>query len=347
MIHNITKPFDDEYFLGWLIRMSWLNAYTRLEDFLTDLMDAKCTLSINKINSISMMIGTIIAHVPELELDTSSIIKSSTLYDFYKHFIGEAQIQYFLSSAYSDHTNWETGITDYDVTLKYCEHCDTGYFKTVNQIPGISCCLKCSRPLKTVGLTANGVLTEHHGYIYKLDEQTRKLLIDFYASPCTFDFKTIKQLLYDKYKEILKKYHYRGDGYNQFVDYLRKKGMDDFNSLKYPDAYFTDYLNVPYEKGGEIIDVINLIRVMFGDYDHFIDGVTRLIKSDSKAIEIGTNLGVYGTVTEKNDDLLKVIYPCGNVTLKSSSTLNYSTCSCSKCKPYKSTYMKKIIRKGL
>ncbi|GEM_PF-5546094 len=345
MIHNITKPFHDEYFLGWLIRMSWLNAYTHLEDFLADLMNAECKLSINKINSITMMIGTLASCVPDLKLNTTSLIKSATLYDFYKHFVGEAQLQYYLSLAYSHKSHWETGITANDASLKYCDHCDSGYFKTVNQIPGISCCLECSRPLKSVDLSANGTLTEHHGFTDEPNIELSKLLADIYSSVYTFDFRSIKHLLYNKYCEVLEEYHYKGNGYNQFVDYLRKKGMDRFTSLKYPDAYFTNYMDVPFETVEQITDVISLIRLLFGSYDHFIASSDEFVKTDSKIIAPGSDFGLYGTVIEQNNDLLKVIYPCGASTLKCFGTLNYATCSCSKCRLFKNMYMKRIIRK--
>lgn len=345
MILNVTKPYHDEYFLGWLIRMSWLNAYTCLEDFLTDLMGTKCTLSINRISSISMMTGTIVSCVPELKLDVSSLIKSATLYDFYKHFVGIAQLQYYLSLAYSNNSNWETGVTAHNTILKYCENCDSGYFKTVNQIPGISCCLNCLRPLKTVDLSTRGALVKHFGYTDEPNKEISSLLGDIFSSEYTFDFRLVRNIFYNKYSRILEEYHYKGNGYNQFVDYLRGKGMERFTSLKYSDIYFTNYLNIPFETDEQILDAVNLINTLFGSFDHFIPTTNELLKENNKNIVAGSDFGQYGTVNEQNEDLLKVTYPCGTSTLKCISTLNYSTCNCSKCKPFKINYMKRIIRK--
>lgn len=286
MVPNITKPFHDEYFLGWLIRMSWLNAYTYLEDFLTDFMNDKCKLTINRISSIEMMIGTISSCVPELELDITSLIKSATLYDFYKHFASENQLQRYLSLAYSCKNDWKIGIKTYkSPLLKYCDHCDSGYFKTVNQIPGISCCLECSRPLKTIILSETGALSDYCGLNDNPDIEFSRLLGDIYSSVNAFDFRSIRNLFYKRYSDILEEYQYKGNGYNQFINYLRKKGMDRFTSLKYPDAYFTNYMDVSFETVDQIIDATNLIKTLFGSYDHFIVSSEELGKGSGRIME--------------------------------------------------------------
>lgn len=303
MISKFIMPYEDEYFLGWLMRLAYLNSFTTLADFLKDLTGYEWRLSKSRISSISSLMSYILSYFGDIsEFDIMKLIHSSTLYDFYRHFWDNDKLDAYLNLASSidKHDVYPIHNADW---INYCDHCDMGYFRTCNQLPYLNRCPRCGRKLSHFSYNHKGkfeLSNVNHDQRYDVSD----LISSIFFSKSYFSWRDIREILKVKYIEVLVGNHFTGLNHNQFPWLLEEnKGL----AIHICDYYDNDYFrkDSAYENDTSILYALLLINALFNDFDEFAKFGMNIGHVFNMPIIHNSGLRGHGTI-DSNEDLYKI-----------------------------------------
>lgn len=326
MISKFVMPYEDEYFLGWLIRLADLNHYSSVTDFLSELTGERWSTSGTRLFSVSTMLSYILSCFNATnELNVMWFIHHSTLYDFYRHFLGERALDDYLTAASLLCTGKRTYIRKMN-WLNYCDRCDNGYFRTCNQFPYLDACPKCGKKL-------SHFLYNDKGWFMNSDVNNIRynglsnLIESVQLSKYYFTWEDIRRILKVKYAETLVEYDLNCRYFPWFLE--EKKNM----APEIADIYDHDYFcfNEEYMSDREIFEALFIINSLFDGYGEFMNYGLNIARVYNMPLIKSNNLGSFGTILDSDQDLLKIRKPCGKVLITSLMNVGEKQTRCDSC----------------
>lgn len=326
MISKFVMPYEDEYFLGWLIRLTELNHFSSVTDFLSELTGERWPTSATRLFSVSAAINYILSYLGNAnDFNVMGFIHHSTLYDFYRHFLGEKTLDDYLISAsslnggsisYIRKMNW----------LNYCDHCDNGYFKTYNQLPYLDKCPKCGGKLSHFVYDGKGWFN-NSGVNNIRHNGLSNLIGSILFSRYYFTWKDIREILKVRYAETLVENNLN---YAYFPWFLEgKKNIVPERADIYDQDYFC--FNEEYTRDSEIYDALFIINTLFDGYDEFIDYGMNIGHVYNMPVIKNDNLGTFGTILDSDQDLITIAKPCGKTIITNLMNINETYQRCDTC----------------
>ena len=266
------RPRKNEYLYGWLLIQSILNACDSISGYLSAVI--RKIPEKGRLGKHMSMPWLLRLASDSFHTDPFSLFFESGLYDFYRHFWGNYRLQSALDEAFGqkESRRAELGKMNRVDEMKFCPKCDA-YFRTDSQIPFADTCSVCGNPLMTTCISGTGRIqnirpSENCG----IDSLVR----GFFHTEHQFDYHDIRTAILVRYLEISIENGIRTDGSNEFVLYLIFLGMEKHEAYKYPDRYFSDFMNCPYDSRDDIFTLVRLIKFLFGGFSDFTEYMRKI-----------------------------------------------------------------------